>query len=149
MSAGAVDIDPDALLCALILVPRSFSRNRFHAVFEQPNNRKIRRRAARVRGVIRQLAGSGRYRAEWIGEQVMEDGQVLIRYRVPELDFSRSVALSALEAATLRFALARAGAAPLQREDQELVHGTMARLAPINPELGAALAEPVGPQRSE
>jgi hypothetical protein len=37
-----------------------------------------------VRGIIRQLCGTGRVKAEITGEQVLEDGQVLLRYRIEE-----------------------------------------------------------------
>ncbi len=122
-------VDLDALLCALILVPNSFSRNKFFQLFEDPAARRVRRRASRVRGIIRQLTGEGRSKAEVIGERVMNDGQVLLRYRVPELDLSRSTALSELEAAALRYALWRAGKSTLQRGDSEKVEGAFARLS--------------------
>lgn len=121
-------VDLDALLCALTLVPTAFARNRFFALFENPAALKVRRRASRVRGIIRQLSGTGRVKAEIVGEQVMEDGQVLLRYRVEELGFSRTAALSRLEAATLRFALARAGAGHVEAEDRELVENALQRL---------------------
>jgi hypothetical protein len=122
-------IDLDALLCALTLVPTAFARNRFFSLFEDPAALKVRRRASRVRGIIRQLCGTGRVKAEIIGEQVMDDGQVLLRYRVEEIGFSRTAALSRLEAATLRFALFRAGAGSLEAEDRELVESALERLS--------------------
>jgi hypothetical protein len=122
-------VDLDALLCALTLVPTAFARNRFFNLFENPAALKVRRRASRVRGIIRQLCGTGRVKAEIIGEQVMEDGQVLLRYRVEELGFSRTAALSRLEAATLRFALFRAGVASVDTEDRELVESALERLS--------------------
>jgi hypothetical protein len=67
-------------------------------------------------------------KAEIVGEQVLEDGQVLLRYRVEELGFSRTAALSKLEAATLRFALFRAGAGSVEPEDRELVESALERL---------------------
>jgi hypothetical protein len=106
-------IDLDALLCALILAPHAFSRNRFFQLFEDPPARKVRRRASRVRGIIRQLVGTPGQPGEITGEVVLEDGQVLLRYTVPGLGLSRTAALSELEAATLRFALHRAGAGPV------------------------------------
>jgi hypothetical protein len=130
VTRGAVkpSVDLDALLCALTLVPTVFARNRFFSLFENPAALKVRRRASRVRGIIRQLCGTGRVKAEIIGEQVMDDGQVLLRYRVEELGFSRTAALSRLEAATLRFALFRAGAGSVEAEDRELVESALERL---------------------
>lgn len=122
-------VDLDALLCALTLVPTAFARNRFFKLFENPAALKVRRRASRVRGIIRQLCGTGRIKAEVIGEQVLDDGQVLLRYRVEEIGFMRTAALSRLEAATLRFALSRAGKGSLASADRELVESALERLS--------------------
>lgn len=122
-------VDLDALLCALTLVPTAFARNRFFKLFENPAALKVRRRASRVRGIIRQLCGTGRVKAEITGEQVLDDGQVLLRYRVPEIGFSRTAALSRLEAATLRFALFRAGVSSVTNEDRELVEHALTQLS--------------------
>jgi hypothetical protein len=122
-------VDLDALLCALTLVPTAFARNRFFNLFENPAALKVRRRASRVRGIIRQLCGTGRVKAEITGEQVLDDGQVLLRYRVEEIGFSRTAALSKLEAATLRFALFRAGVGTLENEDRDLVESALERLS--------------------
>jgi hypothetical protein len=81
-----------------------------------------------VRGILNQLLGIGRNKAELIGEQVLEDGQVLIRFRVEDLAYERTAALSALEAAALRYALHRAGAGPLEPADRELVLGALQKL---------------------
>jgi hypothetical protein len=128
-SSSQPTVDLEALLCALTLVPAAFARNRFFSLFENPAALKVRRRASRVRGIIRQLCGVGRVKAEIVGEQVLEDGQVLLRYRVEELGFSRTAALSKLEAATLRFALYRAGVAGVEAEDREIVESALARLS--------------------
>ncbi|MEO7035337.1 MAG: hypothetical protein ABI335_16060 [Polyangiaceae bacterium] len=126
---AAPSVDLDALLCALTLVPTAFARNRFFNLFENPAALKVRRRASRVRGIIRQLCGTGRVKAEITGEQVLDDGQVLLRYRVEELGFSRTAALSRLEAATLRFALYRAGTGNVETEDRDLVERALQRLS--------------------
>jgi hypothetical protein len=122
-------VDLDALLCALILVPNSFSRNKFFHLFEEPGARRVRRRAARVRGIIRQLVGDGKSKAEIVGEQVLNDGQVLLRYRVHDLDLYRTTALSELEAAALRYALWRAGESKLELADRDHVEAAFARLS--------------------
>src|SRR5262245_11846600 len=128
MSAHA--FDADALLCALVLAPRAFSRNRFFGLHDNPEARRVRRRAARVRGVIRQLAGSAdRPKGEIVGEQILEDGQVMLRYRLEQLGFSRTVALSAVEASALRYALHRAGVLPLEDADRAVVEGALKRLS--------------------
>ena len=79
---AAAKIDPDALLCALVLAPRTFPRNRFFSLYEDAVARRVRRRAARVRGIIRQLVAAGADQAEITGEQVLADGRLLIRYRI-------------------------------------------------------------------
>ena len=126
---GPTSVDLDALLCALTLVPSAFARNRFFKLFENPAALRVRRRASRVRGIIRQLSGTGRVKAEIIGEQVLDDGQVLLRYQVEEIGFLRTAALTRLEAATLRFALFRAGVASIASVDRELVEQALLRLS--------------------
>jgi hypothetical protein len=140
--AAPASVDLDALLCALILVPTAFARNRFFKLFENPAALKVRRRASRVRGIVRQLCGTGRVKAEIIGEQVLDDGQVLLRYRVEEIGFLRTAALSRLEAATLRFALSRAGKGSLDNADRELVENALERLS-----LNLSLPDGLLPQR--
>lgn len=130
------EVDLDGLFCALVLVPTSFSRNRFFGLFEQAAARRVRRRAARVRGVVRQLSGAGRLHAEVLGQQVLADGHVILRYRIEELSFVRTMALSALEAAALRMALARAGLGAVEAEDREAVEAALRRLG-RDVELGA------------
>jgi hypothetical protein len=122
------EVDLDALLAALILAPRTFARNRFFTLFQNPEAAKVRRRASRVRGILRQLAGTPTQTAEIVGERVMTDGQVLLRYRVEELGYTRTAALSSLEAATLRYALHRSGKAALSHEERHAVEGALARL---------------------
>jgi len=121
-------VDLDGLLCALILVPPSFSRNRFFRLFEDPRALRVRRRAARVRGIIRQLLGKGRQQAELTGEAVLDDGQVLLRFHVEGMAYDRTAALTQLEAAALRYALHRAGAGTLEDGDRALVEQALSRL---------------------
>lgn len=145
--AAPASVDLDALLCALILVPTAFARNRFFKLFENPAALKVRRRASRVRGIVRQLCGTGRVRAEIIGEQVLDDGQVLLRYRVEEIGFLRTAALSRLEAATLRFALSRAGKGSVDSADRELVESALERLS-VNLNLPDGLLSPHAAQET-
>jgi hypothetical protein len=136
-------VDNDALFCALILAPSAFSRNRFFWLFEDQMRKRLRRRASRIRGIIRQLLSPERGHAEILGERVLEDGRVLLRYRVEELGFSRTAALSPLEAAALRYALYRAGRGPIQDDDRRLVESAIVRLSD---HLGLSLeAKPVAP----
>jgi hypothetical protein len=132
----ASDIDDDGLFSALVLVPKVFSRNRFFWLFEEPRRRRLRRRAARVRGIVRLRTAPAPLRGEIVGEQVLKDGRVLIRYRVEDLGFSRTASLSALEAAVLRYALHRAGVAELDPEDRRRVE---AAVITLTRELGVEL----------
>jgi len=97
----------DGLLCALVVAPQVYARNRFFDLFEQAPLRRIRRRAKLVRGIIRQLVGTSGRRGQIVGEQVQSDGRVIIRFIVPELNFSRTTALSSLEATLVRYVVAR------------------------------------------
>jgi len=127
-SRAAPAVDPEALLCALILAPRTFPRNRYFSLFESPAGKKARRRAARVRGIIRQIVGEGRLRAEVTGETVLEDGRLLIRFQVEGIALHRTAALSATEAVAFHYALHRAGFGALDAEDRKLVERTLSKL---------------------
>jgi hypothetical protein len=120
----AASTNADALLCALVLAPDAFSRNRFFHLFEQPELGRVRRRATRVRGILRQLAAG----AEVTGEIELSDGRRMLRFRVPSLGLSRTAALSPLEAATLRFALARAKHQEPESSDRAMVEAALERL---------------------
>lgn len=122
--ARRLDVDAEALLCALVLAPRAFSRNRFFELFEQPEKRRVRRRATRVRGILRQLVAG----AEITGEIELEDGRRLLRYRVPSMNLSRTAALSRLEFAALRFALDRSNRREPDAEIRALVEDALHRL---------------------
>jgi hypothetical protein len=122
------EVDLDALLAALILAPRTFSRNRFFWLFEKPEVMRVRRRAARIRGILRQLTGTPKPVAEIVGERVLSDGQVHLRYRVEDLGYTRTAALSSLEAATLRYAMHRSGQASLSAEEKRAVEEALTRL---------------------
>jgi hypothetical protein len=124
------DIHPDGLLCALILAPRTFARNRFFGLFEEPVNRRVRRRARHVRGILRQLMATGRERAQITGSLELEDGRLLLRYRIENLALERTTALSALEASVLNYALHRAGLRELNDEDRTRVEDALKRLGP-------------------
>ncbi len=129
-TATPARVDPEGLLCALVLAPHTFSRNRFFVLHQTPLVRRVRRRAARVRGLVRQLLGEGRLRAELIGEQVLEDDQVLLHLRVADLAFERTTALTPLEASVMRYALHRAGTGELETQDKERVEAALGRLGP-------------------
>lgn len=134
--------DLNALLCALILAPGTYSRNRFFELYETSAARAVRRRALRVRSVLTQLtepwpvldAATGP-RARILSERTLEDGRVQLRYRVDDLNLTRTATLERLEAAALRYALYRAGRGEVDPSDRRLVEDALKQLCG---DLGAA-----------
>jgi hypothetical protein len=112
---------PEAVLCALVLAPEVLSRNRFYDLFQHEELRRVRKRAARLRGVLRQLTAAEPREAEVLGEQTLENGRWLLCYRMAHLDCERTVALEPLEASLVRFALGRSGRGTPEPEDRSRV----------------------------
>lgn len=112
-----------------MLAPRLYARNRFFELFREAPAQQIRRRAALLRGVIRQLVGHDRHRGRIVGEQVLWDDRVLLRYELPELNFIRSVSLSPLEAGLVRYTLARARVLPPDPESQRRIEKALSEMA--------------------
>jgi len=112
----------------LVLAPTALSRNRFYALHDNSAMKRIRKRARRIRGVVRQLLGQGRERGVEVGRRVLDDERVLLRYSVDSLAYSRTVSLSALEASLVSYALHRADGRQLERADRERVERALSRL---------------------
>ena len=127
-NGGSSSVSPDGLLCALVLAPDTFARNRFFRLYEDPVLRRTRRRAYHVRGILRQLLGQGKEKALLIGRFELDDDRVLLRYRVENVKLVRTTALSALESAVLSFALHRAGQGELDPEDRTRVEHALESL---------------------
>ena len=127
-NGGSSSVSPDGLLCALVLAPDTFARNRFFRLYEDPVLRRTRRRAYHVRGILRQLLGQGKEKALLIGRFELDDDRVLLRYRVENVKLVRTTALSALESAVLSFALHRAGQGELDPEDRTRVERALESL---------------------
>lgn len=121
-------VNPEALLCALVLAPNTFARNRFFGMFEDPGARRVRRRAYHVRSILRQLLGTGKERALITGRLELDDSRVLLRYRLENLKLERTTALSSLEFAVLNYALHRAGRGELEEEERTLVENALRSL---------------------
>lgn len=126
-TASPGDVPADALLCALVLAPHTFSRNRFFHLFEHPALKKTRKRAKRTRGLIRQLLGRGRERAEIVAKHVLED-RVLLRFEVPSLRYQRTTSLLPLEASLIHYALHQARGDELAEEDRTRVEVALREL---------------------
>jgi hypothetical protein len=130
------DVDRSALLCALVLAPTTFARNRFFSFFTEPSARRTRSRAAQLRTIVRQLAHDSP-RAELLELGPREEGNFVLRYRIHRLSLERTSVLERLELGLVRFAVARRmrpGAEPLAlplqvtSEDRALVYTTIAKL---------------------
>lgn len=121
---GPSEVPAEALLCALVLAPATFSRNRFFQLFEQPALKRARKRAKRTRGLIRQLLGRGRERAEIVAEHVLDD-RVLLRFEIPSIKYQRTTALPLLEAALVHYALHQARGDELSDEDRLRVEAAL------------------------
>jgi hypothetical protein len=106
MSAESTRIDRDGLLCALVLAPTTFARNRFFALYTEPWARRTRSRAAQLRTIVRHLAALTP-KPELHELLPLEDGGAVVRYGVPDLHFERTAILEPLELAVVRFALSR------------------------------------------
>jgi len=121
--------DPDALLCALVLTPATYSRNRFFALYRDPRFERVRRRAQRLRGLLRQIARADDASVTF---EASDDGQVLV-LAVPSLGFRRRTLLGVLERHLVEYVLGRArgGAPPSART---AVEGALARLAVLGPD---------------
>lgn len=126
--------DLDGLLCALVLAPGTYSRNRFFRMFEDTGARRIRRRATHVRSVLRSLRERGAP-----GEVLPpprestpapSDAEIEISFVVPSLGLKRTTRLSPIEAALVRYAL-KVGDEAGRAIDKAIVEGALARLAPI------------------
>ena len=88
-------IDLEALLVALVLAPATYPRNRFFALYQNPEVRRVRRRASHLRGLVRQVAAT---RSDAVRVAPGPDHRVLVRYEVPALGLRRRVLLEPIEA---------------------------------------------------
>ena len=127
MSRSAVD--REALVVGMTLVPGLVSRNRSFALFENPDVRRARVRAALLRGIVRQLAGTqGRVEAFGV---VAATGAREVRYSLPGLHVQRRALLSEVEYACVAYLAGRAGVADLSAdaEDRARIDAALRRLA--------------------
>jgi hypothetical protein len=120
----------------LVLAPRLYSRNRFFELFRETEASRVRNRARILRGIIRQLVGHEGHRGHVVGEQVLWDDQVLLRYELPDLNYVRTVALAPLEAALVRYALYRAGVVGSDPEATRRIEEALAEMATHLPNWG-------------
>jgi hypothetical protein len=122
--------DRDALTVAMALAPGVYARNRLFSFFKDPRVKAARTRAGVLRGVVRQL-GTKQVQVESVCFGSAANGEVVLRYRIPALQYERTLELTALEAACLRVLAARAKVAGLDPlpGDRAMVDGALRRLA--------------------
>jgi hypothetical protein len=114
-------VDREALIVGMTLVPALLSRNRSFALFEDPEVRRARFRAALLRGIVRQLAG-GQGKVESLHVQgVRANDRDLreLRYRVPGLRIDRRALLTEAEYACVAYLAGRASVAGLSASDED------------------------------
>jgi hypothetical protein len=113
----------------MTLVPGFLSRNRSFALFEDPAVRRAGRRAALLRGIVRQLAGAV---GAIEGLEVVGDvGGRELRYRVPGMGVRRRARLTDVEYSCVAFLAGRARVAGLSAnsEDRERIDAALRRLS--------------------
>jgi hypothetical protein len=110
-------VDREALVVGMTLVPGLVSRNRSFALFENPEVRRARVRAALLRGIVRQLTGTqGRVEAFGV---VGATGAREMRYSLPGLRLERRTVLSDVEYACVAYLAGRAGVSGLRADDSD------------------------------
>lgn len=100
---------PDALFVALVLCPGVYSRNRFYAMYSDPEVLAVRRRAAMVRSLVAELCHPDLLRRGKIVSIDKESilGQTTLTYVVASLGLRRTTTLSPLELTVIRYAAER------------------------------------------
>lgn len=128
-ATSVTEQDLEALLCALVLVPDTYSRNRFFGLYQKPEVQRLRRRASRLRSLIRDLvAARARARAGSCSETRGNDGRATFVFELPDLNATRRAMLDPLEASVVRYALARATSSDCESDDRARVEARLARL---------------------
>jgi hypothetical protein len=107
----------EALVAGMTLVPALLSRNRNFALFEDPEMRRVRVRAALLRGIVRQLTGA-EGKVESL-EVLPRSGVRELRYRVPGIRISRRAVLTDLEYSCVAYLAGRASVAGLAADDED------------------------------
>jgi hypothetical protein len=110
-------VDREALVVGMTLVPGLVSRNRSFSLFQNPEVRRARVRAALLRGIVRQLTGI-QGRVESLGVVAGQDAREM-RYRLPSLRIERRAVLSDTEYACVAYLAGRAGVTGLRADDSD------------------------------
>jgi len=109
-------------------VPDAYSRNRFFNLYQKPEVQRLRRRATRLRSLIRDLVAAGAQEAS-CSETRDSDGRATFVFSLPELNATRRAMLDPIEASVVHYALARATGESCSDEDRSVVEACLARLS--------------------
>lgn len=122
-------VDREALVVGMTLVPGLVSRNRSFELYQNQEVRHARARAGLLRGIVRQLSGS-QGRVEALGV-VAAAGECELRYRVPGVRMQRRALLTHLEYACVAYLAGRSGVPHLHAsdEDRARIEAALRRLA--------------------
>lgn len=99
----------DALTAALVLRRPEASRNRNFALHATPDGAEARKRASRVRGLVRQIAGAFGPARE-VAVTGGHPGEVRLHFVLARISLVRDARLPLSDLSVLRVALGRAGA---------------------------------------
>jgi hypothetical protein len=122
-------VDREALVVGMTLVPGLVSRNRSFELYQNQEVRHARARAGLLRGIVRQLSGlQGRVEALGV---VSGAGECELRYRVPGVRMQRRALLTDLEYACVAYLAGRSGVTHLHAsdEDRARIEAALRRLA--------------------
>jgi hypothetical protein len=125
----ARQVDRDALMVAMAVVPGLYSRNRMFAMYGDPEVKRAKARASVIRGVVRQLTG---FHGEPGDIALARNGDArTLRYRIPRVKLDRRLELSEIEAACLVYLAGRAGVRGMHpsAEDRAHIDSALRRLA--------------------
>ena len=95
-------------MVALVLVPHSYPRNKFFQLYRDPGAAAVRRRAARLRSIIAELAGD----ADDLTVAIDDDGEATLSYRLDDLGATRVCVLDPTELALVKVAVDRLAPRP-------------------------------------
>lgn len=120
-------IDCDALLCALVLAPSTYSRNRFFQLYQDQEVRSVRRRAARLRSLVRQFVKTA------VDPCVVpqDAGYFEVQLKSPVLGYERRTLLCELELSLFRYMHAKSLGRACD-EDRRVIEACLVRLMPAD-----------------
>lgn len=118
-------IDCDALLCALVLAPSTYSRNRFFHLYQDQEVRQVRRRAARLRSLVRQCVKAS------VDPSVVKQaaGDFEVQLKAPNLGYERRTSLCELELCLFRYLHAKSLGRAADAE-RRTIEASLAKLLP-------------------